>query len=414
MTTIADMMATGPAAHTTDAARLKFTTDRAAMVDALTAVGLAVPKRPTVPMLGGALLQAGEGQLTISATDFDTTVTVRVPGIVDTPGALLLDHGEIAKLLGALVKGTRKRDADALPVTVRTLDDGTPVLDLGGYTMPVTAYRVQDYPEIPDVAATLAQVDTDAFTRDMARVMVAVGKDPVRPALTGISVEISSGRVTLAGMDGYRLAVAPLTAVSEARTAGNVRALVPGHAAAQAIKRFTADRVRIGFDNPDVPSAVSFTCGDVTVSVRALCGEFPAYEQLLPDTAACVVRTDRAGLLSAARRAAAALDAKRQGGPLAMTITNESVAVAPVLDEQDGAVKAPVQPATVVGSPATVRIGFNPARLADALDSFTGDTVTLHTQTGAHRPVLLTDAAEDLTDRRAFRHLLMPSRLPEN
>jgi DNA polymerase III subunit beta len=121
----------------------------------------------------------------ISATDYDTTVTVRVLGTVRTAGTLLLDHSEIAKLLGALVKGIRKRDADALPVTVRTLDDGTPVVDLGGYTMPVTAYATEDYPAIPDVAPTLAQVERDAFTSEVTRVMVAVGKDAVLRMLGG-------------------------------------------------------------------------------------------------------------------------------------------------------------------------------------------------------------------------------------
>src|SRR5207302_3210674 len=133
--------------------------------------------RPPLPILGGALLRARDGRLTISATDYETVVTVRVPGTVQTAGTLLVDHGELTRLLGALVKGSRKRDADALPVTVRTLDDGTPVVDLAGYTMPVTSFPAVDYPTIPEAAPPVAHVERERFTQEMARVMVAVGTD---------------------------------------------------------------------------------------------------------------------------------------------------------------------------------------------------------------------------------------------
>ncbi|MPZ79663.1 MAG: DNA polymerase III subunit beta [Actinophytocola sp.] len=415
MTITADTPTAAGTPRTAPAAELGFTTDRATLADALTTVGLAVSKHPVVPVLGGALLQARDGHLTISATDYETTVTVRLPGTVQTAGALLVDHGEITKLIGALVKGTRKRDADALPVTVRATDDGTPVVDLGGYTMPVTGYPTEDYPAIPDAAPTLAQVDRETFTRDMARVMVAVGKDDTLPMVTGVNLEIAPSTVTLAATDRYRLAVASLPAVSVARAVRTTSALVPGQLVAPMVKRFTDDRVRVGLDHVTSPSVVSFTCGDVTMSVRTLCAEFPRYRQLIPDAAAGTVQTDRAALLATARRAAAVLDAKRQAsGQVAVTITGESVSVAPVLDDHADAVTAPEQPALVDGVTDTETFRFNPAHLADALNSFTGDTVTLHTQASVNRPVLLTDAADALTDGGAFRHLIMPVRAPQN
>ncbi|MGC7093970.1 DNA polymerase III subunit beta [Amycolatopsis lurida] len=395
------------------AARLAFTTTRATLADALTTVGLAVPKRPAVPALGGVLLQAADGRLTLSATDHETAVTVEVPGTSHTDGALLLDHGEFAKLLGALVKGTSKRDADALPLTMRTRDDGTPVVELGGYTMPVTAYSLQDYPAVTAAAPTVAHVERAAFAADLARVMVAVSTDPLFPAFTGVHLDIKPGAVTLAGTDRYRLAVAPLAAVSSAQPAENAQALVPGRAVAAVVKRFTGDRVRIGLDNPANPGTVSLTCDGVTVSVRTLTGPFPPYATLLPASTPGRVQTDRAALLAATRRAAAVLDAKRQGDrPVGLTITGDAVSVAPLVDEHADAVAAPTHEATVAGITGTHLIRFNPAYLADALASFTGDTITLHTEASVNRPVLLTDAADGLTDPTAFLHLLMPLRAP--
>ncbi|HVV12120.1 DNA polymerase III subunit beta [Amycolatopsis sp.] len=338
---------TARAPHASPTNRIGFTTDRARLADALTAVGPAVPKRPAVPILGGALLNAHDGGLTISATDYDTEVTARLSGTVHTTGALLVDHHEFAKLLAALVKGTRKRDADRLAVTVRTAnDDGTPVVDLAGYTVPVTSYPVEEYPTIPDPGSALVHVDRETFTRDMARVLVAVSKDSTCPMLTGINLELTPGTVTMAATDRFRVAVAPLPAISRTGFA-NSHALVPGHLI-PSVKRFSGDRVRIALDDVTDPSLVSFTSDDVTVSVRALRDQFPDYRQLMPTTAAGTVHTERAALLAATCRAAAVLGAKRdRSGHVAMTVTAESIAVAPVLDDRADSVTAPQHPATV-------------------------------------------------------------------
>jgi len=409
------MTSTVHTTNTLDTARgMGFATDRGSLVEALITVGLAVPKRPAVSVLGGVLLCASEDHLTVSGTDHETMVSVRVPGTVQHPGTLVIDHAELTKLLGALVKGTRKRDADTLAVTVRTTDDGTPVVDLAGYTMPVTSYPTGDYPTIPDPAPTLAQVDRETFTEHMTRVRIAVGTDKT-PMLTGVHLEITPGRVTMAGTDRFRLAIAPVAAVSIARTMPTASALVPARLVVPVVTRFTGDRVRIGLDNVTDPSLVSFTCSDITVTVRTLCGDFPAYQQLLPTTAAGTIQTNRATLLAATRRAAAVLDAKRdRQSRVAVTITPESLSVAPVMAEHADTVSTPGQPATVVGVTGTARLLFTPAYLIDALNSFTGDTVTLHTQTSPTRPVLLTDTPDGLTEDAAFRHLLMPRRLQEN
>lgn len=78
------------------------------------------------------------------------------------------------------------------------------------------------------------------------------------------------------------------------------------------------------------------------------------------------------------------------------------------------AVAAPEQAATVDGITDTATFWFKPAYLADALTSFTGETVTLHTQTTVTRPVLLTDTPDGINDRTAFCHVIVPVRAPQD
>lgn len=385
------------------------TTDRASLTDALATVGLVVPTRPAAPALGGVLLRNSDGWLTLTGTDFDTTVSVRVPGSATDQTALVVDHREIAELLGALVKPSTARDTAGLPVTIRTTGAGTALVEFAGYSVPVTTYPVDDYPAVPETTPTSTQVDRETFTQNMARVTTAAGTDPALPMLTGVQLEFTPGNVALAATDRYRLAVATLPAISASADGKPTTALIPGRLIALVAKRFADGRVRLGWDSPTEPRLVSVTCGGITTVARTIDAEFPSYQHILPRTADRTVLTDRASLLAATRRAAAVLDVKRDRNKhVEVTITDTSVSVTPVLTEDTAAVTAPAQLATVDGITGTTRLRFAATYLADALGSFTADKITLHLQTGAARPVLLTDTPSGLTDTSAFRHLLMP------
>jgi DNA polymerase-3 subunit beta len=180
-------------------------------------------------------------------------------------GARHVDHAEITKLPVALVKGTCKRDADDLPITVRTAHNGVPVVDLDGCTMPVTRNPMEDYPSLPDTAPTLAEVNREPSSATRTVSWSRLARTPCCPCSP---------------------AVAPLPAV-QAHAVNNACALVPGRIVAAMVKRFTGDRVRIGFDDVANSSTVSFSCGDVTVSTRTLDTRFPRPAPCGPTASRC-------------------------------------------------------------------------------------------------------------------------------
>ncbi|MBA0127282.1 DNA polymerase III subunit beta [Haloechinothrix sp. YIM 98757] len=393
---------------------LEVHTDRATLAGALTTVGVGLARRPGVPTLGGVLLDGRDGDLTLTATDLETVATVRVPDAVRTSGRLLIDHTEATKLLAALVKGERKRDADAAPVTVRTTDDGTAVLDVGGYTMPVTTYRAAEFPTLPEAPPAVAEIDRERFTTDARRVLVATGDDDTVPMVMGMQMRITPGTLTLAGTDRYRLAVATLAATTAATEERAV--LFPARKLSAALKHCAADRVRLGQDAAG--EWVSLTCGTLTVITRPIDTQFPTVEELVPH-AAVTARADREALTHATARAAAALEAKKHtarashGQPtaaqVALTVDPAgSVSLAPVVREHADAVTAPAHPAEVDGLSEPVRVLFTASYLRDALNTLDGDTVTVQLASPT-RPVLLTG-----TDPDTYRHLLMPVRPPRS
>src|SRR5437763_16933446 len=79
---------------------LKLSIPRSDLVAAAGLVGRAVSSRATLPALGGMQLDAGEGGLTLRATDLELSLTREAGGEVSSPGAVLLP----ARLFGDVVR----------------------------------------------------------------------------------------------------------------------------------------------------------------------------------------------------------------------------------------------------------------------------------------------------------------------
>lgn len=404
------------AARTTDTAEavsvsgLDCVISRPVLVEALATAGVGIDRRPALPTFGGVLIDGRGDQLTLTGTNIETTVSVRIGATVRCPGRLLVDHAELVKLLSALVKGARKREADTLPVTLSTTADGTAVIELGGYRMPLTGYPAEEFPTVAECAPMVAEVDRAAWTDHARRVLTAAGQDETLPALTGVYLHTTDTGVSIAATDRYRLTVSDLPGdtVSTERTA-----LIPAAVLSAVLRHLDGDRVRLGFTADG--GQVSVSCGTLTLTTGTIDGSFPQYERLFP-TPTGTVSTERAGLQRATECATAALDAtkhtRRAAGErararqVAVTVMpTQGIAVAPLLAEHTDLVSAPCQGADIDGFTEGVRLLVDARYLQDALGTL-GDTVMIHVQTPT-RPLLFTSP-----DIPGFRHLLMPVRPP--
>jgi DNA polymerase-3 subunit beta len=387
-----------------------FTTTRATLVDALATVGVAVSARPSAPVLAGVLLESEGTDLLVRGFDYDAAVTVRIPDAVDVPGRFLVSHSELSKLVAALVKGMRKRDADSLPVTVRVQDSQFATVELAECAMPMELLPVSDYPSLPALPPTFAHVDGSRFTSQTRRVLCAVGRDDTLPMLTGVKINVSDSGLTLAGTDRYRLALAYVHAGIVPGNAPSSGALIEGTLLAKILPKL-GHEIRVGYGPGPFGALVSLESGRVSVVARLHNdGGFVKYADNLPTEAVGTVVVDRADLLTQTRRAAGVLSAKNNKmAPITLTVGTGSVHVAPYLGEGDQHVRTCALPARTNGI-AELTLGLDHRFFTDAVDSFTGQSITLHIQ-GPHRPCVLTDAPNGLSDPTAFRHLVMPRRL---
>ncbi|MGW2686447.1 DNA polymerase III subunit beta family protein [Streptomyces sp. NPDC001414] len=368
----------------------------------------------------GVFIETGRGRATLTTFDYETAVSVSVPGRARKGGSLL-HFGQLQKALAAMVAGETKAQAERTSVSL-----AGDLLSTEHLTVPIAALEVQEFTRPPEPVPAMATVDAGEFFAELKRVLPAAGRDDTLPVLTAVNLTLSGQTLTMAATDRYRLAEGHVRAEATVRPPdAPLSVLFPADVLASLLKRFTSYDGPVGVGlldaaSSDIPRA-TLSLGDTTVTVRAREGKFPAYSAFFPDEFVASVRMDRATLVKAAKKGRAM--AQAVGGthsPVALRWSGEgALALAPVIGtpEQQARVKGMAVPFTLdhgtTADVAGMRVHFNPAFLLAALDAFTGqDTVTLHIRQfeegQSRKPVLLTD---DPDAKDTYRHLLMPIRL---
>jgi DNA polymerase-3 subunit beta len=364
---------------------LRATCARDDLASALAIVARGLSSRSAVQVLTGIHLEAADGKLTLAATDMEVSLRASVGGDVAGDGAVVIP----GRLLADLVR--------LLPDASVTLafDGGDGVLEVtsGSYASKVNVFSAEDFPRLPSLDVSLHTIDAPALLGTIDKVARAASRDESRPVLTGILVRFEGDKLTMAATDSYRLSVKE-TSLGE--SGPELDAIIPARAL-QELARLAAgaETVSLGVHE----NHVIFGVGDVWLTSRRIDGQFPNYNQLLPETFEVEVTTARAPLLEVVRRAS--IMAQRNS-PLRLRFAEGELSVS--AQTQDiGEARESLEVA-YAGDP--LEIGFNPDFLRDGLEAVGGDAVHLRL-INPLRPGLI--AAPD----ESFWYLIMPIRLPD-
>lgn len=376
---------------------LQVTVARDELLEALSWVSQAIPRRPPVQVLLGARLVADSGGLTVTGYDYElcASQTVAPPA---GRGAALVPAAALTALLRTLPRGVDVRleasTFDGEPTV--TITAGSP----GGlvtFDLPRLAYA--DYPQTPAAGAAAGGVVDGADLAHLARVAVAAGKEDTLPVLTGVLLEQSpTGGTSAAATDRYRLAVAGV-----ARLAWPFGpCLVPARTLRRAGSAFVRERrVRLWCKTDGSDGGfLTISGGSRTLTTRLLDGEFPNYRSLLPDDTPTVLTVDRDALDTAVRQAA--VIAARHS-PVRLDVQDQLTVRAGDLSPARSNVQVP--DASRTGPP--LEVAFNPGYLRPGLQSLPAGPVSL-AFTAPNRPMVLRSLDQDAAD---FLYLLMPVRM---
>jgi DNA polymerase-3 subunit beta len=373
---------------------VKLSTSSAELLGQLQSVSRVASTRSAVQALSGVQLATAGSGVELRATDMEIALRVPLAAEVAREGTVVLPARLLLDVARSLPKG-----ADTVTLELRPEQQDVEVV-AGSAKFHLRTLRAEDFPPLPEVGGsdsgdTVVTVPAAAFVATIEKVSKSASRDETRPILTGILVSASGADLRMVATDSYRLSVKETKL--EAPLDGGFEANVPARALDELrtiVGSVGAETIRIGVR----ANQVVFEVGGAVLSSRLIDGQFPNYNQLLPESYEHQLRISGEELGDVVKRISLMA---QKNAPLRLSF-NEGELTVSAQTPDVGEASEPL-PVPFAGEP--FEIGFNPDFLRDGLDSVGSDDLILKLISPL-RPGLIEGA-----DDSGFLYLIMPIRL---
>jgi DNA polymerase-3 subunit beta len=177
---------------------MKFIVSSAALLKELNHINGVITTNPVVPILENFLFEIEDGKLIVTASDLQTSMITELEVEAKENGSIAVP----AKILLETLKNLPEQ-----PVTF-SIDENTYSIEIssdnGRYKL--AGENSTDFPKIPEVSdGYTVDISTDALSSAIANSIFATSNDELRPAMTGVYINLSSTNTTFVATDGHRL-----------------------------------------------------------------------------------------------------------------------------------------------------------------------------------------------------------------
>jgi DNA polymerase-3 subunit beta len=357
--------------------------------DAVAWTARAVNPRPSVPTLGGILLETrerdGEDQLVLSAFDYDATCRTVIPVRIDEPGRALLP----ARLLAEVAKSLPTGPAEM------TLSDTEATITYGTARSVLSTLPVEHFPTLPEPPAAIGTVDGGALKTVASQVLPIVNRGSALAALRCVQIEADGDALTLVGADTPRVG-AGVISWQPADPDAQHTALVFADILAEVARAAGPWPITIGLGE----GIASFEAAGRTTTVRLVEESFPKYRRFLDLDFPSWATADTGALLEAAKRVALFAE---KNAPIHLDIAQGAITVHAGSEAGRG---SETVAAELEGD--DIEVAFHAPYLLDALTAVAveHDTVRI-AMNPASKPTQFTGAVDD----PAFRCTVMALRV---
>jgi DNA polymerase-3 subunit beta len=253
-----------------------------------------------------------------------------------------------------------------------------------------------DFPSFPQVIADRSvELPSKKIQDAVHKVAKAVSRDESRAVLTGIFLKVEDTVLQLVATDSYRLAIARLQLPEPAAAALEV--IVPG-SVFEEIARLSnnEDSIQIG----EAENQIVFQFGTTTFISRKIEGNYPNYEQIIPQQHNLSSKMKTAEIISAVKRAAILAQSH---GSVRFTIDPDGQFVTVATQSQDIGSSNERVNAEIEGD--KLEIGFNHQYIIDGLAAVDTEELVFEAQAPL-KPGIFKSIGEDY-----YFYLTMPVRL---
>ncbi|WP_462264251.1 DNA polymerase III subunit beta [Mucilaginibacter sp.] len=271
---------------------MNFIVSTSTLLKQLQSVSGALSNSTVLPILENFLFEINDGNLKISATDLQTSMTTSLP--VETQ-----ENGRIA-IPSRILLDTLKSLPEQ-PVSF-SVDDRTFGVEIsaGDGKYKLSGENGEDFPKIPSVEnASSVNLPASVLAEAINKTIFAVSSDELRPAMTGVYCQLSSNALTFVATDAHKLVRYRRT---DAHAASNTSFILPKKALNLLKSALPAEDVNVSVEYNNTSAFFKF--GNINLVCRLIDERYPDYEAVIPQNNPNQLTIDRQAFLSTLSRVA--------------------------------------------------------------------------------------------------------------
>ncbi len=337
----------------------------------------------TIPILDCFLFDLNNGELTVYASDMETTITTSLKveakdgGLIAIPAKTLLEAlTNLPEQPVSFIIDNKKFSAKLKTET-------------GDYTL--TGHNGEEYPKLPKVeSATSVVIKSDVLASAINKTIFATGNDDLRPVMSGVFCQFSDSNSIFVATDAHKLV---RYTRSDAKAGASASFIMPKKPL-NVLKNLLAgvdDAVKVEFNKTNA----YFSFGNINLVCRLIDGKYPNYDAVIPKNNPNKLTMDRSAFLGAIRRVS--VFANKATHQIRLRIAGSSLTIS--AEDLDFANEGHETLAcTYAGE--NMEIGFNSKFVLEMLSNLDSDEITIQmsapNRAGIIVPTQKANPAEDI------------------
>ncbi len=360
----------------------------------LNIVGRAVATRTTLPITQNVLIMTDQSRLKLAATNLEMAISSWIGAKVEEEGAITVPARLLTEFVSTLPND--KIDMNLLPKS-KTLE-----LKCARFEARISGVDAKDFPPIPTVEdGVQTSVSALALHQAIRQVVFAAASEESRPVLTGVDALFDGNQLTLAAADGFRLAVYKLTL--ENPVSEKTEVIIPARTLSELDRLMGDEKEVVAIQVNSRKSQALFRLSNIELVSQLVQGNFPQYNQLIPQSYGSRAVVDVAQFLRAVKTASIfardssgivrlmAVPSGSELNPGKLIVSARAEEVGDDVGELDAAIDG-----------TEVKIAFNGRYMLDVLSVLPQEKVALETTSSSSPGVIRPVGADN------YIHVVMP------
>lgn len=270
--------------------------------------GIRIVERATVvkglqPVLANVLIETiNDNQIKLTATDFDLSITTLIDAQIEEQGKITLPAKKLGEIISRLQDELVRIELNNSVATITCKKSKFDIIGISASEFPQVEENISEDDSI--------EIDTKPFTKAIREVVSAAAGYETNNLLSGVVCEVNKNILEMAATDGNRLARVREVVKNNSVDGEKVFEMLISSKVLAELSKISLITESENIKICKEVKKIVITLDKTKIITRLMQGQFPKYNQLIPQSFPKEAKVDKASLISALERVAVMVNEK--------------------------------------------------------------------------------------------------------